>query len=449
MWADSSKLTLYAISGYLPSLNPGDHPGWTLLARGWLVLIRFLGAIQALHLLSAVSGALGIALVFTLVTRWTDDMARGHAAATILLVAHSLWWTSSLTESYAPALTLALTALLAAGAPGTLRGLATGIATGLGTAVHPFSLVLSGPLLAVHWKRPSIWGGVLLGSSPIWLGLMGTPADPLTGHSAGGAGTWRWHIQQFLDPHHILMGGLMVLALLAFNLGPVGSWAVVRSLRHSSGHPCPRTAWTVLAGYLLVLCLYSPFRLHLMVGFGISALVLLTGPQLGLPARIGHVIVQATAYLCLPLLLGLVGRGDLGLRQLPERNNAWYFLCPIKNFDHGPERYAHSLLEQAPDNATIISDFNPGAVLALVQRTESLRPDLVILPTVVDETLGGSDPAAALSALILDQIEQGNPVVLADRWEPYYHTSEIERRLPVSLVPCGPGWRIVPESGEQ
>ncbi len=29
--ADGSKLTFYALAGYLPSLDPGDHPGWALL----------------------------------------------------------------------------------------------------------------------------------------------------------------------------------------------------------------------------------------------------------------------------------------------------------------------------------------------------------------------------------------------------------------------------------
>ena len=36
VWGDSSKLTLYALAHHFPSLNPGDHAGWTLLAWGWL-----------------------------------------------------------------------------------------------------------------------------------------------------------------------------------------------------------------------------------------------------------------------------------------------------------------------------------------------------------------------------------------------------------------------------
>ncbi|MFN3412728.1 MAG: hypothetical protein ACK42L_01530, partial [Thermoanaerobaculum sp.] len=38
-WADASKLTLYALHGYFPSVNPGAHPGWTVLAWLWLHLV--------------------------------------------------------------------------------------------------------------------------------------------------------------------------------------------------------------------------------------------------------------------------------------------------------------------------------------------------------------------------------------------------------------------------
>ena len=38
MWGDPSKLTVYALAGYVPSLNPGDHPGWTVLAWLWAKL---------------------------------------------------------------------------------------------------------------------------------------------------------------------------------------------------------------------------------------------------------------------------------------------------------------------------------------------------------------------------------------------------------------------------
>ncbi len=445
MWADSSKLTLYALAGYLPSLNPGDHPGWTVMARVWLALTGWLGPAQALPLLSALGGALSVALGYLLVARWTGDRSRGHGAAAVLLAAHSLWWPSAMTESYAPALALALAALFLVDLPGRGRLAAAGIAAGLGAAAHPFTLVLTAPIFAAKWRRAGLWAGALVGSAPVWLGFLKTPADPLTGHAAGGSAAWSWHIHQFLNPHRLTLGALMVVAMLALSLGPIGSWTVSRRLLDRSPHPYRVAAWTVLTFYVLLLFSYTPFRLHLMMLFAVVALVLLAPPRLSPGHRVVHVAVQAAIYLSLPLLAGLAGRPDLGVRRLPDRNNARYFLCPVKAFDTGPGRYAQSLLREAPPHSVILADFNPGAVLALVQRSEKLRPDILVRPTVVDELLGLSDPAAALEKIVQDQLDRGRPVVLADRWEPYYHASEIERRFPVKLTPCGPGWRFVPK----
>lgn len=443
MWADSSKLTLYALARYFPSLNPGDHPGWTVIANTWLFLTGWLGPVRALPLLSAAGGATAVALMYLIVARWSGDRSRGHGAAAVLLAAHSLWWPSALTESYAPALALALAALLLADLPGTARELAAGVATGLAAAAHPFTLVLTAPMLVARWRRPGLWAGVLLGASPVWLGFLGTPADPLTGHAAGHAAAWSWHIHQFLDLHRLRHGVLVVAGMAGLSLGPIGLWGVGRGVLDRSSHPNRLAACAALALYVLLLLAYSPFRLHLMVLFAVTGLVLLAPPRLAPGHRMAHVAVQTAIYLSLPLVAGLAGRSDLGVRRLPDRNNAWYFLCPIKAFDAGPDRYAHALLRAAPPRGVIMADFNPGAVLVLVQRTEKLRPDILIRPTVVDEILGRSDPAASIVTLIEDQLGQGRPVVLADRWEPYYHASEIERRFPITLIPCGPGWRVM------
>ncbi len=448
MWADSSKLTLYALARYFPSLNPGDHPGWTVIANVWLFLTRWLGTVRALPLLSATGGATAVALMYLIVARWTGDRSRGHGAAAVLLVAHSLWWPSALTETYAPALALALAALLLADLPGTARGPAAGVAAGLGAAAHPFTLVLTAPMLLARWRRLGLWAGVLLGASPVWLGFLGTPADPLTGHAAGHAAAWVWHIHQFLDIHRLGRGALMVAAMAGLSLGPIGLWGVGRGIWNRSSHPYRLVAWIALALYVLLLLAYSPFRLHLMVLFAVAGLLLLAPPRLAPGHRLVHVTVQTAIYLSLPLMAGLVGRSDLGVRRLPDRNNARYFLCPVKAFVDGPARYAHALLRAAPPHSVIMADFNPGAVLVLVQQTEKLRPDILIRPTIVDELLGRSDPAAVLATLIEDQLSRGRPVVLADRWEPYYHASEIGRRFPLTLKPCGPGWRIVARHSE-
>lgn len=444
VWADSSKLTLYALSGYLPSLNPGDHPGWTLLARAWLTATGGLSPVRALHLLSALTGASAIALVFVLVSRWTGERARGHTAAALLMVAHSLWWPAAVTESYAPALALAVMALLLAASPGAGRAAGAGLVAGLAASTHPFTLVLTAPIFAARWKRFALWAGAAVGSAPLWLGVFGTPLDPLTGHASGGGAAWSWHLHQFLSPRRFAVGAVLLLGVLVLNLGPVGCLSLVRRPRGSAPHPFRRTAWAALAVYLLLLCVYSPFRIHVMALFAVAAAVLLAAPQLRLIARCGHVVVQAAIYLCLPLVVAFAGHADLGVRRLPERDNARYFLCPVKTFDGGAGRYARELLGAAPRGAVILADFNPGAVIALVQRSEALRPDVEVRPTAIDEILDLANPAATLETAIEDILASGKPVILADRWEPYYHASELESSNLFELLPSGPGWRVVP-----
>jgi len=115
IWADPSKLTLYALKGYFPSLNPGDHGGWTVLAWAWLHLVGG-DPVVAAHRLSAVSGALVVALAALVVLARTGDQARAHTAAALLLVALPVWWAATVDETYAPALAATLAGALVAGA---------------------------------------------------------------------------------------------------------------------------------------------------------------------------------------------------------------------------------------------------------------------------------------------------------------------------------------------
>src|SRR5664280_889870 len=107
VWADSSKLTLYALSGYFPSLNPGDHAGWTVLAWAWLRLVGG-DPVVAAHRLSAVAGALAVALVALLVRARGGDRERAATAAALLLVALPMWWAATVAETYPVALALTL-----------------------------------------------------------------------------------------------------------------------------------------------------------------------------------------------------------------------------------------------------------------------------------------------------------------------------------------------------
>lgn len=439
-WADGSKLTLYALARHLPSLNPGDHPGWTLLAALWLRLVPAPAAL-ALPILSALAGAVSVVLMHCLLeARAGLGAARGGALA--LLLAHPLWWSAATTETYAPALALALAAaVLSSRSGGVGEGFSAGLAAGMGAACHLFSLVVSGPFLVRGGRRQLAGGalGLAAGLAPVWLGLLAVPPDPLTGHLAGGAGSIAWSVQSFLHPHTAAAGAVRLAGLLLFGLGPV---AIAAMLRRPAPAGRPPMLAPTLVLYAAILAGYAAYRQHLMVLFLAAGLLLLRPPAPGRRAMALHAAAQLSLYVALPALLTATGHGDLGVRQLPYRTNAWYFLCPVRCTDHGAERYARELLAAAPRRAVVLADFNPGAPLVALQRLHGLRPDLHILPTAVDEALGRPDPAARIAAAIHHHLAARRPVVLADRWEPYYRIHELVRRFHLEPSPCGPGLTV-------
>lgn len=458
IWADSSKLTLYALKGYLPSLNPGDHAGWVALAWAWL---RLWGGdpVVAAHRLSAFSGAALVALAYLFALRDQRDAGRAHTTAAILMVALPVWWASTVAETYATAMALALAgAVVAQGGSGWRRSVAAGGLWGLALATHALVGFLVVPL-AWETLRRRAWRtlpGVAAGLAPVWLAAGGAPLDPLTGFAAGGAFTWEWHLESFVAFARAPQEAVLEVGLLLLGLGPLGVAALVRG--RAGGRSC--AAWAIgLGGCAVLLLGYAPYRLHLMVGFVLVGLLLATPGRLARSWRAGHVVVQAAIYLVAPALLTAAGHAGLGVRALPFRDNAFYFLCPVKSvaapaareaaplarlrtaLDPGAGRYLAAIERCAPDGAVVLADFNPGAVLRLAQAARGWRRDLEVRPVVVDVAQAAVDPGAALAA-VARSLSRARPVVLADSYEPYYHLAAFGPGL--VAVRCEAGVRLLP-----
>ena len=428
-WADASKLTLYALAGHVPSLNPGDHPGWTLLAWLWLHLFPKEPA-YAGHLLSALVAATAVGLLAYLLT------IRGHprmavvGTALIWAIAHAPWWAAEMAESYSLAIALTLGTLVAdeRGQP-----CLAGILAGWAAATHALTLFLTGPALFRKASLRSKVFGFALGSAPVWLALfVPLHPDPLTGFFSGNFATVSWHWQAFFSLSHLGKGLVVVAALIGYNLGPMGLWNWRASAAPSGCGLVP------LACLTLFLASYATFRLHLMVGFLLLGLLLWCPVRLTPVGALAHVTVQLTLYLGTPHLLSAVGFGHLGVRLLPGRNNATYFLNPIKATEKSALLYSQKLFAEAPPGAVVLADFNPGAVLKLRQKVERVRKDVIIIPTAVDDTLKDPHPPKALAELAEAWLTQGRKVVLADTYEPYYHLTKLQAQG-LLLKPCGPG----------
>ncbi len=450
MWADSSKLAIYALHAYFPSLNPGDHAGWTLLAHGWLALIPWLSPWRSLHLFSALGGAIAVGLASAAALEKTGRQAAAHATGAMLLVALPVWWASTLTETYsmAWALVCAVAFLSARRTSGCRGGIAIsvmmGLAAGLAAAVHSFTIILTFPYLAserkTHW--PIIALALLVGAAPLWTAAFVSVVDPLTGYQASGASTWGWHLASFVEIRRVAKGLVTVSALVGLALGPLGTAAIYQNMRSASERP--RSLVSIVCLILLAggLASYSPFRLHLMCGMLVVGGILLFTPNLAPRQRTAHVAIQSILYLAVPFALTATGHGGAGVRELPGRINAWYFFSPIKIWDSGPAGYAQELLKMAPARAVIFADFNVGAVLKLVQEDGRLRPDVTIRATAIDDALASADPASRIASEIARMDALGRPVVLADTWDPYYRVSELRRRHGLEFDSCGPGLSV-------
>ena len=449
VWADSSKLTLYALSGYFPSLNPGDHAGWTFLASGWLRLVGG-DPVVAAHRLSAVAGALAVALLAVLVRARGGDRERAATAAVLLLVALPMWWAATVAETYAVALALAIGGgVVLLSSMRWWRWWVTGLLWGLALACHAMAIFLIVPLAWEAGGRRAwrLLPGAVAGSAPVWLAINGGGSpDPLTSFAASGGSTWRWHWEAFVAFARAPRGLAVLAAIVLYGFGAMGIAALWRGRHDARGG----AAWGVsLSALALLLATYAPYRLHLMAIFLVVGVLVALPVRLGAIARGAAVAVQALVYLAVPAGLTIAQRQDLGVRVLPFRNNAFYFLCPLKGlpgaaggwgpaalFDPGTGRYVAALGTCAPPDATIVADFNPGAPLRLAQVARGWRRDLEIRPVAVDVALGAADPGGALAGEIGRALERG-PVMLADTYRPYYRMDELAARF--RFVPCRVG----------
>ena len=463
IWADPSKLTLYALEGYFPSLNPGDHAGWTVVAGAWLRLVGG-DPVLAAHRLSAVCGALVVALAALLVLARRGDRAEAHTTAALLMVALPLWWAATVAETYTPALAATLAgALVLTACTRGWKWWVAGALWGLALAMHVMSIFLIAPL-AWEAGRARTWRllpGLVVGSAPVWLAVFGGPRDPLTGFAASGASTWRWHWEAFLALARVPRSAVVLSALVLYAVGLLGVVALWRGRR--APRASPGWLWS-LGALLLLLLTYAPYRLHLMIALLLVGLLLALPVRLPAWARVGHVVLQAFVYLAVPTVLTAAGGASLGVRVIPHRNNAFYFLCPVKSIrlrpvvsgatevsppaesrtallrwsvalHPGTDHYLAGFDRCAPTGAAVVADFNPGTVLRLAQVVRGWRTDLEVRPVAVDVALGARDPAAALAATVEREIG-ARPVVLADSYAPYYHPSRLSTHF--TLRPCGP-----------
>ncbi|MFB0527090.1 MAG: protein O-mannosyl-transferase family [bacterium] len=132
-------------------------------------------------------------------------------------------------------------------------------------------------------------------------------------------------------------------------------------------------------------------------------------------------------YAIMPGLCKLSGVKLGFVRVLPYRDNFVYYLWPPKNREYGARDYVKAAFEEAEPNSVIIADFNPGMAFLYAQKVMGERQDVLIKEEIVDHILYGEEkPIVVLKQVIGTYINE-RPVYLADTYEPYYFTSQLEK----------------------
>ena len=467
LWGDDAFFQSAAYAGTLPPSR--NHWIWLQLAHLLTALPIGNIAFRA-NLLSAVA-AVGTLLVIYKVLR-ALKLSRGAAvAATVsLAVAHTFWTHAVRAEVYT-----VFTFLMAVQIWLWFRW-EVDKPTYLFTAAFLFGLTILGhqmgvlliPALAVlvwkqrHWLSRVDWiklsSFFVVGLAP-FLGVMIFDIGSRTGNSLAGsiylyfthAGSdftgsfFDFSLEYLVHDVGLWLGflGLQFVGLSAI-AGLVGAVSIWRL-----GTPSPPWlsitvlyATTVLFAisyrvsdhFVFFLPSYIAFVLFIGAGWqDVEAFVNRQWPRWRWLRFSSLIAIPLLTYYFLPQALLALDLNPLGVRQLPGREPNMFFLWPAKNDYLGAEDYGRTALETLPENSVLLADYTPVETLKYLQNIEGVRPDveLIHIPPGIDLTV------------VLDEIEPGTEVYLADTNPNYYNFSNLPE---ARLEPVGPIYRLTFQS---
>ena len=406
IWGDSASLAVQVHEREFFLGTAGDHPLFIILG---LAFERLPGELaRNLNLLSALCAALAVAVVFVAGHLLGPSVLSGAVAAAALAVSHAFWLHAVITEVYTlNALAVALVIVFAyqwqkGGARVWL--LASFLILAVGITNHLVLLTLVVPLAwLMAASRPAFfkdvrtlgWIGALLaagalaiiaisgvrkallrlfeGPPPIWH-YFAFPADP-----AGFARECGYYVLYLLYQ----FPGVGVL------LGVVGIARLWRTERRFAVFLLlvqgvnafvflKTTGWTSLGStkYTFYIQDYVVFSLFIGVGAAAAAARFPAGRHLLLPAV---VVLPIAAYELTPRVVSRAGIDLLGARDLPYRDNNWFFLHPGKRGMDGPERYLSEVFQVVKPGGTVVADFTLFTILDYGQRVQGRRKDIVVV----------------------------------------------------------------------
>jgi len=453
LWGDSAKLALYAYQLNTIFDPVGGHHLHSYLGH-LFGLLPFEHAYTQ-NLMSGVFGAIGIGLLFCVLSHLSGSRRASFWVSASVAVSHTWWLSSVINESYTLTMCLLLGAWLCCL---KARDMFSMKLVHLGAFLVGLSLTNSMlPLVLLPFYGWWIFAIAVLSCYRLW--PMFTPIysfalglTPLVFAYVVGEGHWiltdylYWASHDYFKPMQGLSRLWMFMGYLAYNfpglgllIGLVGSYKMARSKPHlwatilitlliftvfAMGYTSSRRHFLLMPSYLLfsvwiVYAIRDWDKLHIN-----AAGVLL-------------VILPLFTYYIVPVYANAFGANIMGARELPLRNNNRFYLLPDKGKYIGAYSYGLEALLKAEWNAHIISDFTPGIVLKYLQAVKGWRPDVTV-DIVVDYFIHEYEGAEEIEDYVGRHIDEG-PLYFAD-FGPYYFPERLEGLFVVEKE--GMLWRV-------
>lgn len=360
-----------------------------------------------INLVSAVFGAVCVANVALLVRRLAPSVRpAAWVAAGILGLGHTFWWLSTICESqviHAAMFTAAINVMVdLVQRPRAATAMLMGIFGGLALTAHDLAL-LAVPglgmitiylcarrrlpwravgLLIVGWAIGASGFLTMVAMRASHTGLADAVSSALFGD--------QWRSDVLVGSARAIARGcpyvLFNFPNVALPLMLAGIWALRRTI---GGALTAAFAYFTLAYFIFAIrysvadafMFFLPFysMVAVIAGIGLAYLVQRTGRRWLLVVAALSVLATPLLYAAAPYIwqkfaLPLPARKDLAFRDA-----ARYWLVPWKQDEDSAGQFARAALQSAPAGSAILADSTSQYPLLLVQRIDSLGPEVTVL----------------------------------------------------------------------
>lgn len=446
-----------------------DHPLYIVLGHA---LVRALPSAKPLLLvnsLSAIFGALGVALVFHVARTATGSSGAAVLAAAALMLSHTYWFHAVTPEVYALLTALLLLAMhwyrRFEDTGRRLALLGSAFAFGLAAATHVMaflavpSLVIylawtrwaTGRRQAMSWRHGLAAAPAFVAGFLVYLIQLARMLRTFSPAQAVGPMMGTIFTGGILDttPIELAASGVTFVGYLLLQFGPLGvalgAWGLLGG--PESHARLRRLVLALLLSYTAFGLLYRvtdqftffliPYVLWaLALALGVSRAQMSLSPVRqrwlmgGLALSIG---LMPVVYRALPALARAVGVTEqtLGIPQIGAgvRDGLRYYTDPNKHGDTTALDFGLNTLDRLPANAVVLAEWYTDTdeyfILDYLARVDGRRPDVEVLgwPLVL--------PQAFDSALAVEEIERrlpAQPVFLASLSDEYYAARMLAER---------------------